>query len=254
MIRKNNNLYSGKSGIYCFENMKNNKKYVGKAVNIDRRIKAHLSYLRKNKDESLYLQNAWNKYGEESFSIYVIEECPIEEIGRKEIYYINKLNSKRPNGYNLTDGGDGTLGYKITEEQREKRRINGRKQYHPRGNSSPLFGRKLSIETIDKMKNRKKVFGKDHNNFGTKSGKTSIYYNVRKISIKHNVYWQANVKIEGKSRHIGNYKTEMEAAIGFDKFIISNSLPNPTNFPKILYFFNFCILFKVLDTIKRKFK
>ena len=38
-----------------------------------------------------------------------------------EMYYINKFNSANPNyGYNITLGGGGTFGYKLTEEHKKK--------------------------------------------------------------------------------------------------------------------------------------
>lgn len=48
-----------KSGIYVIKNKINNKVYVGKAVNIYRRIKAHITALNtKNKDENRHLINS----------------------------------------------------------------------------------------------------------------------------------------------------------------------------------------------------
>lgn len=38
-----------------------------------------------------------------------------------EMYYINKFNSTNPiYGYNITSGGGGTIGYKLSEEHRKK--------------------------------------------------------------------------------------------------------------------------------------
>ncbi len=48
-----------KSGIYVIKNKINNKVYVGKAVNIYRRIKAHITALNtKSKDENRHLINS----------------------------------------------------------------------------------------------------------------------------------------------------------------------------------------------------
>mgnify|MGYP001777153918 FL=1 len=47
-----------------------------------------------------------NKYGSENFSIKELEECSLEELNDKEIYWIEKLGSFKY-GYNATIGGDG---------------------------------------------------------------------------------------------------------------------------------------------------
>ena len=55
------------------------------------------------------------KYGIENFTIEVLEECySREQLNEREIFWIAKLNCKHPNGYNLTDGGEGSKGF--TEE------------------------------------------------------------------------------------------------------------------------------------------
>ena len=42
-------------------------------------------------------------------------------VNEKEVYYINKYNkTDHKKGYNLTDGGDGVVNYKFSEESRRK--------------------------------------------------------------------------------------------------------------------------------------
>ena len=62
------------SGIYKIINVVNNKFYVGSSVNLRIRKAKHFSELRHNKHNNRYLQNAWNKYGENSFIFVVVEE------------------------------------------------------------------------------------------------------------------------------------------------------------------------------------
>jgi len=52
------------------------------------------------------LYKAFNKYGKENFKIEELEECSIDELNDKEIYWIEKLGSFKY-GYNATLGGDG---------------------------------------------------------------------------------------------------------------------------------------------------
>ena len=95
-------------GIYLISNLINNKIYVGQSINIEKRWTQHKRELRNNIHENKRLQNAWNKYGEENFEFSIVEECDINQLNQREIYWISKFNSC-VNGYNLTSGGDGVV-------------------------------------------------------------------------------------------------------------------------------------------------
>ena len=123
-----------KGGIYLFTNIINNKHYVGQAISLRKRLRSHLGNLIHNRyDNPLY--RAINKYGIDNFDISIIEIVEIEDIKllRKtldnlEVFYIDKYDSYK-NGYNQTKGGDGgILGYKMTEEQKEKISKNSKRQ------------------------------------------------------------------------------------------------------------------------------
>lgn len=86
-------------GIYKIENTLNGKLYIGSSSNIKERLINHKSMLRCNKHHSIYLQNAYNKYGVSNFVFEVIEECKLEDLIIKEQNYINKYNFK--NLYNI---------------------------------------------------------------------------------------------------------------------------------------------------------
>lgn len=94
--------------IYQITNNVNGKIYVGKTVknNIQERWKEHLKDYKKPRCEKRPLYDAMNKYGTENFSIKELEECSLEELNNKEIYWIKKLDSFK-HGYNATAGGDG---------------------------------------------------------------------------------------------------------------------------------------------------
>ena len=94
--------------IYQITNNINGKIYVGKTVknNIQERWKEHLKDYKKPRCEKRPLYDAMNKYGSENFSIKELEECSLEELNDKEIYWIEKLGSFKY-GYNATIGGDG---------------------------------------------------------------------------------------------------------------------------------------------------
>lgn len=100
-----------KGYIYVITNDINNKQYVGKTKdNIYQRFKEHKQDAIRLKDKNRSLYNAMNKYGQEHFSIKLLEECPLEEISKQEKYWINKLDTYN-NGYNQTLGGDGSVLY-----------------------------------------------------------------------------------------------------------------------------------------------
>ena len=95
------------SGIYCIINIKNSKKYIGSSKNIRQRLWSHRAELRHNKHENSYLQNAWNKYGEQNF-IWKVDKFDLtkQELDELETKTIKQENSFT-NGYNLTEGGTG---------------------------------------------------------------------------------------------------------------------------------------------------
>lgn len=130
------------TGIYCIENQENGKKYVGQAVNIEKRWRQHRNKLINGKHYNEHLQRAWNLYGESSFSFYVLEICAEESLDAREIHYIKSFNSFE-NGYNLTLGGEGTRGCLHTEEYK--------KYMH-----DISVGKKYSEDTILKMSLAKK--------------------------------------------------------------------------------------------------
>ena len=94
------------SGIYCIENTKNHKKYIGQSIDIYQRWYAHKSKLNMNKHHSHHLQQAWNKYGDNCFIFYIIETCDESLLNEREIYWIKYYNTYF-DGYNETFGGEG---------------------------------------------------------------------------------------------------------------------------------------------------
>lgn len=82
-------------GIYQILNKINNKIYIGSSIDIISRFHQHKTALRHNKHHCLYLQNSWNKYGEENFEFLIIEKMESysrEEIFSKEQWYFDNWN------------------------------------------------------------------------------------------------------------------------------------------------------------------
>ena len=86
------------SGIYCIENITNHKTYIGSSKNIYQRLLKHFALLRHNKHQNAHLQNAWNKYGENSFRWFILELCDSKELTEKEQYCIDLFGAE----YNIT--------------------------------------------------------------------------------------------------------------------------------------------------------
>jgi len=212
-------------GIYCIENLKNNKKYIGKSIDIKIRFIGHKSKLKHNKHENIYLQSSWNKHGEENFKFYIIEECLESELEIKEVYYIKKLKTKTPNGYNLTDGGEGLAGLKFSDDHKNKIRLSNLGKVVSSETRELLrmanLGKHKSKETIEKIRiNAAKttlgLFGCENPSYSQKrKGSKSKYMGV--VWNNGNNSWQAQIRINGKTTYLGASKIEKECAKMYDE-------------------------------------
>lgn len=90
-------------GIYKISNSCNSNIYIGQSIDIERRWSQHLYEALHPRNNNL-LYNAMRKYGIENFYLEVIEECLVQELDDREIYWISYYNSFH-NGYNMTPGG-----------------------------------------------------------------------------------------------------------------------------------------------------
>lgn len=98
-----NNLFD-MIGIYLITNHLNGKKYVGQSADIEGRWKEHI--IESKCRCECVIHKALKKYGVENFSFEVLEECPVDKLDEKEIYWIDKLDTYK-SGYNMTVGGGG---------------------------------------------------------------------------------------------------------------------------------------------------
>lgn len=89
--------------IYKITNLINGKIYVGQTkLDINLRFRQHF----KPSSGCTILVSAIKKYGKENFSVELLEEIEKVDLNSKEKYWINKLNSLTPNGYNIVEGGN----------------------------------------------------------------------------------------------------------------------------------------------------
>jgi group I intron endonuclease len=125
-----------KTVVYLATNEVNDKRYVGVTCRFERRKQEH--HWAANAGFSRLICKAIRKYGFESFNFTILKEFDHYEDGlaaERELIALLKPE------YNLTAGGESTLGYKHTPEQLARRSLR----------PCPLKGRPRSLETIAKM-------------------------------------------------------------------------------------------------------
>lgn len=91
--------------IYLVQNQINGKMYVGQTIgNVKYRWSDHKCP--SEKKHKSYLRNAIRKHGPDCFIVSTTDTATsISELNAKEIYWIKKLNTIAPCGYNLEHGG-----------------------------------------------------------------------------------------------------------------------------------------------------
>ncbi len=142
--------------VYVAVNTNNQKRYVGiTTLSIKKRWNKHLSDSRKPNPKSIF-HRALKKYGESAFIFEIIEECSCQDsLNAAEIAWISRLNSTSPSGYNMTTGGGGVSGFKMTPEfcKAVGDRVRGTRvsQEQKDRQSALMKGRKASDETKLKL-------------------------------------------------------------------------------------------------------
>ena len=169
MNDSNNSAGESQQGtIYKILCLVTGKPYVGKTKQkLEKRMAQHRYDSRKG---SIGLGAAIRKYGWKNFTVEVIETCPVEKLNEREIFWIKEIGSKAPNGYNLTDGGEGLKGCtqgtraKMSETQKiigsrppsfkgKHHSVEARAKLSKAGKGKPSHkkGKPLSAETRAKM-------------------------------------------------------------------------------------------------------
>lgn len=119
MLLDKSDAHKIKGEIYKITNLITNKMYIGQTrshyLNNGKyrpfgyfgRFKKHLNEANRiNMNCSCrYLNSTINKYDASNFKCELITTCDVDELDEYERKYICELNTKYPNGYNLTNGG-----------------------------------------------------------------------------------------------------------------------------------------------------
>ena len=189
--------------IYLVINEINGKRYVGQtAFTLKKRKQEHFYEVKSNRDNS-YFHKALRKYDPGTFKWKVIHKCNNkDELNKLEIYYIGYYNTFE-NGYNLAVGGNGSIGYKHTDEAKQKMSVfqkgkefcekyrkkiseNAKKRFSDIENH-PMYGKKHTEKAKRKMSKLKKgkKFTEEHkrNISKAKKDKPCTEEHKRKISM-----------------------------------------------------------------------
>lgn len=136
--------------IYKIENIVNKKLYIGQSINFLERYRSHCETpYNKNSDQyDLPLYRSIRKYGLVNFTITIIDTADsIDDLNKKEIYYISKLYTciDYGKGYNLDLGGKNGLKSEYTKRKMSRSQS---------GKNNPSFGKLgddsfRAIEVID---------------------------------------------------------------------------------------------------------
>lgn len=164
--------------VYLITNLINNKKYVGYTQkSLEERIKIHVykSNSKLNKHYFYLLPMAIRKYGIDNFKSEIIYETDdLNDVLEKEIYFIKELNTISPNGYNLTEGGNGG----IQSDETKIKISNTLKEFY-KNNPHPSF--KISTEKRSEM-GKKAWVTKNANGFMYPTGFTRSVSSCLKMS------------------------------------------------------------------------
>jgi group I intron endonuclease len=215
--------------VYQVTNLVNNKIYVGKTRRkVARRWHEHVYDA--ITDTKRYFYKAVRKYGESGFSVRTLEEAETNDAAAEiEKFWIRFFSSSNPKfGYNGTEGGDGSAGYRHTPEAIAKMR-------------EAKKGCKLLPHVVEALRNRRhtpdeiarqiaKQKGKKHSLVSRQamsdaqrrveiaarqskkqSSNTSGFIGVTRC--KKDGKWFASMRSVGRSAYLGSFNTAEEAAL-----------------------------------------
>lgn len=179
----------GKTGIYCIRNKVNNKVYIGKAIDIYKRVKQHITLLNtRSKDENEHFINSWHKYGKQNFEYFVVEYITSEQLKERELYWQRIFKcTDRSKGYNFRE--DSETGCIVSLETRKKlseAQIKRYKDPKERQKASHTYWRDHPEATEEMSKKVSDLTTKYYINQYTKAGEFVKRWNSVREIIKQN--------------------------------------------------------------------
>lgn len=148
------------SGIYEIVNLVNGKRYVGSAVNLEKRWREHRKRLKGCYHHSRHLQAAWDKYGEISFAFRILRMCP-----RQDLLFEEQRELDKSAAYNACREARSTIGVRHSAETKRKisdsnvgKKMPPRDEAYRANISAALKGRSKSPEHQAALQAGRKAF------------------------------------------------------------------------------------------------
>jgi group I intron endonuclease len=229
-------------GIYSIRNTKNGKNYVGSSQNVGYRLMNHLSLLRNGKHSNKHLQRAWNKHGEASFVLELLESVPIPELETTEQKWIDRLDGFKL-GYNASPVSGVARGFTFNHSEETKKLLSEMKkgvvftEEHKQNLSLAHLGQPPSPQTIEKVKRLntgkkrspecKKLLSERRQRNVERASATTRKKNSRKNAsgfkgvYQHRDKWQAKLNLHGEDFSVGRFDTREEAAQNYDYHMLN---------------------------------
>lgn len=195
--------------IYEAINPINDKRYIGKTIDLRKRKWSHRALAKKRPDLVFY--RAILKYGFDTFRWHVLSTHRVAARAlAAEVKWIKQRREAGITLYNMTDGGEGGKGAKMSAEIRKKIGDSLRGFKHSAETRAKLsqigLGRPKSTTTRIRL--------------SAAQNKSSKYQGVGWR--KENQNWCARIRWEGRHLWLGAYVTEIEAHEAYQEFWLTH--------------------------------
>lgn len=178
-------------GIYLIKNKITGDSYIGSSVNVKKRFKEHLGLLRRRKHVNRFLQNAFNKYGEQYFDFILVCNCSENLQFYLEQVYIDSCNPT----YNIVKNVEGSPMKGRKHSNKSKELMKGRDCWNkgiPRTEKERILmsirrkevAKNTSIDKKILYKNRTSSFLKENKPFKNKNHSDFFKEDIRNFKIK----------------------------------------------------------------------
>jgi group I intron endonuclease len=216
--------------------------YIGQSIDIKRRFKEYKK-IRCKKQVRLY--SSFKKYGLINHIFEVIEVCLEQELNTRERYWqdVYKVLEERGLNCKLTKTEDRSG--KLSENIKLKISKSNKGLQNLSGDRNPMWGKKHSAESLQKMKTCKRSYvGESNPNFGKTGAMLGKKHTKKTIEKLKNMFSggknpAAKKVIDTETKIIYDSAAEAAIAFGINKYTLrrylNNSLPNKTT---LIYYKN----------------